>query len=248
MKNRIMLITVILFISVCNLATANPVQIACSQADQLIAHYEINRAQQKVQLNLVRDKHQVAHQYPQTNITEAWELNPSNKIKPTRFFDAHARAIEYQPGESVHGRNESDWSYRYQLMSDKMLTEFKLVEVTGKACDKLQLKEYVDKQVTMKLSWSPATKLIHNFEVINNKTQNTIEKWTLLNTHKNDQQISNFFEQRYAYLSTDFADIGDDHTDPFLTQMLNLGFIEHAHSGFYNQDGHAIRGQHDHAH
>ena len=37
-----------------------------------------------------------------------------------------------------------------------------------------------------------------------------------------------------AYQTTDFADIGDDHTDPFLTDMVHQGFIEHGSDGVYH--------------
>ena len=42
------------------------------------------------------------------------------------------------------------------------------------------------------------------------------------------------------------ADIGDDHTDPFLTNMVNQGFIEAGASGFYDQNGNAIGEGHRH--
>ena len=61
-------------------------------------------------------------------------------------------------------------------------------------------------------------------------------------------EIAAEFVKREQYISTDYADIGDDHTEPFLTQMVNLGFIEGGASDFYNAQGEALQGEHGHQH
>ena len=48
------------------------------------------------------------------------------------------------------------------------------------------------------------------------------------------------------YELTDYADIGDNESDPFLAKMINLGFIQDTHPGFYNSQGQAIGGRHQH--
>ena len=46
-----------------------------------------------------------------------------------------------------------------------------------------------------------------------------------------------------SYGTTDYTNIGDNESDPFLISMINLGFIEdHAH-GFYDSKGN-IMGNH----
>lgn len=219
-----------------------------TQASVLKAQYNIDvsyqgETQKSVSMILWRDDNKVAHQYPQTQITESWTLVRNTLIKPTRFFDAHQRAIEYQPGESVHGHVESDWPYRNQLVSDNFLSELTKTSESGSGCDLIQTFVKKSDDGNISIIWQPALKLLRSFTV----SQGEREKhWELTSVSHNSVMIDAFFEQRMDYKSTDYADIGDDHTDPFLTKMVNQGFIEAGASGFYNQHGQALDGDHNH--
>ena len=70
--------------------------------------------------------------------------------------------------------------------------------------------------------------------------------WQQQSLSHEQADINAFFASRYGYQTTDYADIGDDHTDPFLTNMVHQGFIEAGASGFYNASGEALEGSHLH--
>lgn len=211
---------------------------------KLIAVYEIvnntdsrDKLDPALQITLVRNGSEVAHQYPQTGITESWQLNQANQIKSTRFFDLHERAIEYQPGEKVHGKSESDWPYRNQLISDSLLKKFTTTTVTNEGCGRLETKTFNSDGLTMEITWFPELSLVNSFSITEKKSDSILESWSLKSLDLSSKQIAPFFKSRYNYFATDYADIGDDHTDPFLTKMMNLGFIEHGASGFYDTNG-----------
>ncbi|GAC29478.1 hypothetical protein [Brumicola pallidula] len=234
-------------------ATPSSFQRQCSDpalsASHLIAEYEIvkheivkheivksgassNKLIQAIQLILVRNSNEVAHQYPQTGITESWQLNHAEQIKSVRFFDKHARVIEYQPNERVHGKTETDWSYRNQLISDSLLNKFTTTKVSNEDCNRLESKTYTNRQITMDLTWFSELRIVNTFSIKDKQSGTTLESWSLQSIQLSSDQIIPFFNTRHAYLATDFADIGDDHTDPFLTNMTNLGFIESGALGF----------------
>lgn len=220
-----------------------------STSDALSAHYSVTVSKHghetpTTELTLWRQNNTVAHQYSQTNISEMWTLVRGSHIKPVRFFDEHKRGIEYQPGESIHGRVEKDFSYRYQLISDTLLSEMTLVKEEGAACSKKQTMKHTLNGVELALVWLPEQKLIESFTVTQGEE---IRHWSLEEVSFDKQAISAFFATRNAYQLTDYADIGDDHTDPFLTNMVNMGFIEAGASGFYDTEGRAIEG-HGHGH
>ncbi|MFT6329205.1 MAG: hypothetical protein ACJAYN_001135 [Bermanella sp.] len=231
-----------------------------SSASHLIAEYEIvkyaivksdtssNKLNQAIQLVLVRNSNEVAHQYPQTEITESWQLNHAEQIKSVRFFDKHARAIEYQPNERVHGKTETDWSYRNQLISDSLLNKFTTTKVSNEGCNRLESKTYTNRQITMHLTWFSELRIVNTFSIKDKQSGATLESWSLQSIQLSSDQITPFFKTRHGYLATDFADIGDDHTDPFLTNMMNLGFIEFGASGFYDTQGNAMTDNKGHAH
>ncbi|GGF53927.1 hypothetical protein [Alteromonas lipolytica] len=218
-----------------------------SSNETLVAHYTVETHnvkgdQQKV-LELWRAKDVVAHHYPQTAITEAWEKVNNKLIKPTRYFDEHKRAIEYQPGEKVHGKSETNWSYRNQLFSDDLLASMTEVSRSGSGCETEIVYQRKTANTKITLTWLPELKIAKTFYA--ESAQQSIH-WQLTGTEYDVQKISDFFALRSAYQSTDFADIGDDHTDPFLTKMVHQGFIEKGASGYYNSDGAAIEGGHHH--
>ena len=248
MKNILAYGALVIFLLVCSIA-GHATQVSCENT-HIIAYYEINNSQRDVstQLVLVRTNNKVAHQYPITQITEAWELNQKNGIKPTRYFDAHKRAIEYQPTEKVHGKIETDWQYRYQLISDKFMEKANVVSQHGSGCGFTQVFSYSKNKLNYNIQYLPKQRLIKSFS-ISNEDKVVLEVWDLQSVETNTAKVEAFFALRNNYKATDFADIGDDHTDPFLTTMVTVGFIEAGASGFYQADtngGLEAMGHHHH--
>lgn len=211
-------------------------------ADYQIRYTDNDQHIHTSELHLWRQGHAVAQQYPATQITQAWE-HEHNRLKPYRHFDAYKRTIEYQPGEAIHGKLDTDWSYRYQLISDALIQAMTEVSESGEGCDKIQHLTYTQGEQTFTLDWQPALKLIKYFEVTTPKGKTVWQRETL---SFDAGEIKQFFAVRSNYKSTDFADIGDDHTDPFLTSMVHQGFIEPAASGFYDDKGNALEGVQSH--
>lgn len=74
----------------------------------------------------------------------------------------------------------------------------------------------------------------------------TLTVWRRLEIVSDPTSAQAAFDRRASYASTDYADIGDNESDPFLLRMINLGFIEHGGSGFYDADGHDMGAGHAH--
>lgn len=217
--------------------------------DHLKATYNIereviNKPPQTTELVLWRKgNNHVMHQYPQTGISQYWFLAANNRIQAVRYFDNHQRAIEYQAGESVHGKQEKDWSYRYQLISKQLLSGLTKTSTEGDGCGKREHYTGNANHRSIKMTWLPELELVQHFELSTPKFRET---WQLQQDNHDPERVNRAFAKRSHYQTTDFADIGDDHHDPFLTQMVNLGFIEHGASGFYDDKGNALEGEHKH--
>ena len=223
---------------------------ACSaewlKASYTITHSNADGDSRSARMTLWRKPQTVAHQYPQTQITEAWQAVSNGSLKPTRYFDAHQRAIEYQPNDVIHGKRETDWSYRNQLISDQLLQRMTKVSTTGSGCDRTEKYHLKQQGQTLILTWLPAYRLPQRFERRDESGNQVV--WQQQQSLSEKAAITAFYQQREAYYATDYADIGDDHTDPFLTQMVTQGFIEAGASGFYNSKGEALEGEHGHSH
>ncbi|QHJ09945.1 hypothetical protein FX988_00153 [Paraglaciecola mesophila] len=195
------------------------------------------------ELVLYRNGKTVAHHYPQTQITESWYQSPNQQVKPTRFFDSAKRAIEYQPGEKVHGKTETDWNYRNNLISQSLLSQLDLIKETGKGCELTRHYSKTIGDTKISVQWAVEQSLLLEYSW---QQDNKKEIWTLAQVTHDAKEVDRFFAQRSHYQTTDFADIGDDHSDPFLTKMVTLGFIEKGASGFYDDKGNALAGGHHH--
>lgn len=229
----------------CGLVTVSAyAQVECPERSQVKANYQIEVQQgdqRRVQLlELWRAGNQVALQYPQSDITELWEPVKPGRLHLTRYFDQYGRGIEYQ---STEIKGEQDWSVKRQLVSDHLISSMTLQQTLGRGCAMEQHYSLVQGGKRMELSWLPQQQLVKRFRV----TEDTLTRTWLLTGHESQAQpITQRFAELSGFDTTDYADVGDSESDPFLKKMINLGFIEHGATGFYDADGHVLEGGHQH--
>lgn len=190
------------------------------------------------QFTLWRTPHQVAEQG--LELVEVWQQLSNQQIRPIRYFQTPQRGIEYQPSE-VQG--QQDWSTKYQLVSDDFIAKMTLTDEQGDGCEKIQHYQLVQGDTTIELAWLVNQKLVSAMSIAKPQLTQTL---TLGTVDFKKAQIQQQFALWDAYQTTDYADIGDNEGDPFLAKMINLGFIEHGASGFYDANGKALGGGHSH--
>ncbi|MFT7405179.1 hypothetical protein [Zhongshania sp.] len=221
----------------------------CNADTPISAHYQISKhtadtkPEQFDHMVLWRRANSVAEQYPKRAITELWERNRSNSIKLNRYFDAYQRGIEYAPGEIKDLGGDDNWSMKNQLVANSLLAKMTLIKTIGSGCDREEIYTLKDLQQSITLNWLPAYRLVKSY-TRNAKGQTST--WLLTAKSTDTKVINVFFEQHLNYQTTDYADIGDNESDPFLRKMINLGFIEHGSSGMYDAQGNDIGGEHHH--
>ncbi|WP_230969078.1 hypothetical protein [Nitrogeniibacter aestuarii] len=207
-------------------------------------HADDHAHDQQVTMTLWRNGKRVAHEFPKAGITEIWWNTPNGFLAVTRNFDSARRSIEYAPMDLNRGKGDSDWSVKYQLVSNTLKNKMQLTRQEGSGCEKIEHYTLSENGITYRLAWQPARQLVQSYEV---ERPNAVEHWTLQDVITDTDRIAQSFERRDAYQSTDYADIGDNESDPFLLKLVSLGFVTHA-SGFYNADGTPIDDGHGHGH
>lgn len=162
-------------------------------------------------------------------------------VQRTAHFDHFKRSIEYQakPMSVVH------WQQISQMIPN---IEIKSLNFSGsqlKGCYHQETYQWENKATSLqgKLVWNADLKLVTELTIRQGDRQS---HWQLERVEQNKNIIEAEFEQRSAYQATDFADIGDNESDPFLIKMINLGFVEHSSSGIYNTQGENMAIQHNH--
>lgn len=162
-------------------------------------------------------------------------------VQKTMHFDHFQRSIEYQ----AKAMSESHWQQIRQLIPNSKKQSLTLVNTIKDSCYQQALYKWQDKATNLKgkLLWNKDLNLITELTIVQGKQKS---HWRLEAIEHDKEVIELTFSQRANYQSTDFADIGDNESDPFLIKMINLGFIEHGSSGIYNANGESMPIQHNH--
>ena len=237
------ILTALLLTSISQVAIAD-----CSDnvlgASYKITTSDISGKHKKVShLTLWRNGEQVAHEYKETAVTEVWERLNNGQLRLVRDFDRFKQGIEYEPNEIKIKHNNNNWHLKKQLISQSFIDNMTLLSTTGNDCT--TQKKYVKKTSKYKinLQWLVNQKLIYKLTIESAKEK---VSWELLTVENNANKVKNLFKRHSDYKTTDYADIGDNESDPFLMKMINIGFVSHSSSGMYNQNGKAIDAEHKH--
>lgn len=191
-------------------------------------------------LQIWRNQNQIAYYFPASKVTELWEQTRNGRLHLMRYFNEHQRGIEYQPNEIKGGQ---DWSMKRQFISDKLLSEMTLEKTQGHGCLTVQSLSLDKNQQQYKLEWYGELKLVKSFTISN---KDSVVRWELQEMQQEENKITDYFLTLASYETTDYTDIGDNESDPFLRKMINLGFVEHGHAGFYDSEGHSMSEGHQH--
>ncbi len=222
----------------------------CTVDDKVLAaNYQIESGDGRVMhqqtMTLWRNHNQVAHEYSDSHITELWERLSNGMLRLERHFDEYQRGIEYHPLEINAGKGAYDWDVKSQLISDQLLAHMTKGTESGKGCDYVEVYSLQNADKTVMLEWMPHQRLIKSYR---EESDHRVIQWRLSSTEYDEKKVSQAFIERAHYSTTDYADIGDNESDPFLLKMINLGHVEHGASGFYDASGHPLQGHDSHTH
>lgn len=215
-------------------------EVACLSTS-MMATYQIEKVTKletdnnKNELVLLRHKNSVFHINDNKTATQ-WTKLLNSHMKKTSYFIEDKRAIEY---EAVKTNDDKAWQFHAQLLHPLFKSQVTLVDTSGTGCERLEHFQQKTNSKNIDIWWYPEKKLVKSIQhVFPDKTL----KWQLTNVVNNKEKIQKKLDILMAYQSTDFADIGDNESDPFFRKMINLGFIDHHASGFYDSQGNALSG------
>ncbi|MDA7746766.1 hypothetical protein N8878_05475 [Psychromonas sp.] len=250
MKNVVKVATqlaVLPLVLISNIALAESCKV---EKNNILAHFDTeisfnvkgqNKTEQSTFEFIRQSDSTVLYRYPSSNVSQLWHLQSNGFVKNVHYFDEFSRAIEY---DSVDLPKESrnDWSGKDQIISQAFLNSLENKEKIN-ACETHYHQEKNGE--TWNITWSNQ----YNLPLImqHTKADKTVQ-FKLIDIKQNKEKVTEIVNTLNAYQGTDFADIGDNESDPFIRKMIHLGFIEHGASGFYDANGNTLEAESKHNH
>jgi len=200
------------------------------------ASYEFTTPKGQNSLNYYRLQGKRGFEYPQQGITEVWNKTLKNKAYLIRGFDNAKRSIEYEVIDLTMENKNSSWEKRNNIMSPDNFHFDKVVVKKDKRCKIAQYTKNKE-NLQIKMLWNISKDMLISLEV---KTKGKVSYDYALTKIKAIKEKDNHISRVQAYNRTDFADIGDNESDPFFRKMINLGFIAHHEANIMDSNGHQL--------
>lgn len=201
-----------------------------------------NNGQPGGTLEILRHGRDTALYNPARQIGEWWVLADSQRPRFHRLFGEQQRRIDYTTGDlRALGVNVNVASIESFAIAP-LLSRLKAGEALADCPAARHYRGTVNGN-HYDLHWHPELKLPLQLTISNGQQQRRWQASSLIS----EAAVSQRFGQWRDFQPTDFADIGDMETDPFLAKLITQGFVEHAHPSAYNSDGTVISSADSHA-
>lgn len=200
-----------------------------------VSHNNSGANNENIQLlELHRNKNRILKRNISQGVHNSWTVN-GNRYSLTRSFDKYQHAIEYQANELNYQPQQQDI---HQIVSTPSISKMQLVKQNSSGCDLVQHYILADQKNRYELAWLPKLALIKSFKIISNDAS---KEWSLTHYERDEYKITSLLSVYDNYQSTDYADIGDNESIPFLAAMIQQGFST-------KQNVHTPHTEHDHDH
>ena len=205
--------------------------------------YQIdNNGQPSGTLEILRHGSDTALYNPDRQIGEWWLLADAKRPRFHRLFGEQQRRIDYTTGDlRALGVNVNFDSIERFAMAP-LLGRLK----AGEPLANCPAARHYSGEINgrhYQIHWHPEFKLPLLLEIGKGEQRRRWQATAMLDAATVDGR----FGQWQQFRPTDFADIGDMETDPFLAKLITQGFVEHAHPTAYHSDGSVISSNADHA-
>lgn len=210
-------------------------------SDSFQATYKVINDSKEQTINVWRKNNSVAYQNQNSQVTDLWTASAKQRVKLVRLFEQHDRGIEYEAKE-YSGRYS--WQNLFHRFNPAQLATMKLVGSKGMGCSLTETYEFTGKNKKVEVKWQPKRQLASSVKIKSGDHQLI---WKLTELNEDNKRIAKQFAAWGDYYLTDYVDIGDNESDPFLSKMINMGFVQGGASGFYDSQGNQLSG-HGHHH
>ena len=162
---------------------------------------------------------------PNTNVIEHWLVRQAERPEMFRHFTEANRSIHYSFSDLGALQARKTWQQVSEMLPSQWLEA--LTKSGESQFEGFKVNQYQGSigEYQIELSWIPAVNQPASVKII--KGEHITEMHITQLSHA--KQYTALLSEWDSYYSVDYADIGDMENDPFVSKMINQGFIEHTH-------------------
>ncbi len=183
-----------------------------------VAEYRVLRDGAEIAtLKIVRGDNRVMHIRSNSTGAEMWERNANGSVHFTRFYDQARRGLEHYEANPLDPSSQLDWDLAWQLVPEAVLSGHQAEAETsdGECAEQLHY-AYEENGTEHRIDWLPQQQLVRRLqEQGSGKTM----VWELSSVSTDPQSMTRELDAREDYRVIDFADLGDQESDPFFQTL-----------------------------
>ncbi len=223
---------------------SSALELTCNKTttDALDATYTINSTKGTNNVGYYRYKDSVAYNYSAQNISELYKKSRNDTALLTRAFVKDRRAIEYDAIDMRTEKQSTSWNQHKNLATPEQFN-FTHVEVEQKNGCNIEHYSLHKDGVDVTMTWLKNYEVLVKLEV---KKEAKISYVYMLDSLKLEDKKPAHMAMIENFDSTDYADIGDNESDPFFTKMITLGFVTHHEANIFDEKGNRLELAHAH--
>jgi len=167
-------------------------------------------------LRLLRSASRVMHIHPQSRTADMWELNARGTVHFSRFYDAEQRGIEFYQA-AAEPASQFDWEQVWQLAPEAVRTDNPPQRIEQQSgCARVENYHYEKDGLEYELDWLSEQQLV--LAMVMTRDGQRVS-WALERVVEQADTLPREYQRRAAYITIDFADLGDQESDPFFRSM-----------------------------
>lgn len=210
----------------------------CQSLDKshLSARYSVTNSHGDTrEMTLIRSQQQVIYQHS-TQSFELW----ARRGEYVRYFPNERRSVSYRRGDLLSLNMHFNFEQLSHLISPASLKGLQQQTMSStKKADTCATRQFHGEQSGHQLSVTWIDKLALPQSLIVSDANGSLQYQLVELTPFADNEFSALIS---GYQDIDFADVGDNESDPFIAKMIHQGFIQHGSSGFYDSNGNKLAG------
>lgn len=186
-------------------------------------HWQSEKLQRRIPWEWIPGEGRALYFYPQTRIAEDWSVLESGRVRLERAFLDAQRGVSYGPADLRDIQAEEDWSQLRSPVSAALLARLHRTDTEGDGCQRIDTYAGRVGDTHYEIRWAAAGG--YPQRLVSRRRDRVVRQ--RLARRLSAAEVAALQKALGEIDYVDYADVGDNEADPFVSRLIGLGFIEH---------------------